>query len=814
MLEGCNRHDPKRAEQAVRQIQSDIQHGPLDHALSLARSNARLWADRDRSEIYLHLKLLEADALLRKGGQAGSANKSLQDLRIAPDMPVLEVQRQILLGQSCIALKQYDEAAKALDRACDQATAQHWDEPLLRALTLKGLLLWQRKQLDSAEAVFRSALKLAERINDPSGRMTALIDVGALLSERSRYDAAVSYLEQALAQQSAGDLQPVSVVLQNLAICYYRLGDFDAALNKIKQAISIQETMNAEGNLISSYGELGNIYQLRGEVPRAVPYYEQALELAVKLHSDRQIELFSLNLATAHIELEEWEQAETLNKQALKIEERIHARDWLPNLQLNTAAIAGHKDAVAGIRKYSEIASAPSKLPPTILWGAHAALAKLYVKTGDKEQAGQHFERALQAIEQKRSELSRPEFKITFLSRLIPFYQDYVAFLIDQGEIGKALEVADNSRARLLAERLNAGLPVAPVSDFRAVARSSNSVLVSYWIAPGRSFVWVVTPDEIHLQPLPESATNIQTLVDSYAAEVERDMRDTARNGSAAGAKLYAAMVEPIRQYLPPGKKVIVVPDGPLHNLNFETLIAPGAGVGAKPHYWIEDVTLSVAPSLALLAQKAVKDTAGRGMLLIGNAEPIEQYLSLPHAEQEIEAIRKHFPSQATKVYVGPAATPSLYKNSHPEQFALIHFTAHADANRESPLDSAVILSKQDDEYKLYGRDVMSTGLHAKLVTVSACKSAGTKAYSGEGLVGFAWAFLHAGANNVIAGLWDVDDSSTARLMDRMYAGLADGDAPDRALRDAKLSLIHGASVNYRKPYYWGPLQVFRRTAQ
>ena len=41
----------------------------------------------------------------------------------------------------------------------------------------------------------------------------------------------------------------------------------------------------------------------------------------------------------------------------------------------------------------------------------------------------------------------------------------------------------------------------------------------------------------------------------------------------------------------------------------------------------------------------------------------------------------------------------------------------------------------------------------------------GAKTYSGEGLVGLSWAFLRAGAHNVVAGLWDVTDLSTANLM-------------------------------------------------
>jgi CHAT domain-containing protein len=107
----------------------------------------------------------------------------------------------------------------------------------------------------------------------------------------------------------------------------------------------------------------------------------------------------------------------------------------------------------------------------------------------------------------------------------------------------------------------------------------------------------------------------------------------------------------------------------------------------------------------------------------------------------------------------------------------------------------------------------MNVPLRASLVTISACRSAGAKTYSGEGLVGLSWAFLRAGARNVVAGLWDVTDESTANLMGDFYAELVKGEPPARALRDAKLRMIasHGA---YRKPFYWGPFQLYAGAAR
>jgi CHAT domain-containing protein len=131
-------------------------------------------------------------------------------------------------------------------------------------------------------------------------------------------------------------------------------------------------------------------------------------------------------------------------------------------------------------------------------------------------------------------------------------------------------------------------------------------------------------------------------------------------------------------------------------------------------------------------------------------------------------------------------------------------------ANQQSPLDSAIILSKGGDTFKLYARDILAVPLKADLVTISSCRSAGARSYSGEGLVGFAWAFLKAGASAVIAGLWDVTDSFTPGMMEILYSQVEAGHPPAEALREAKLTFIR-SNTGFRKPYYWGAFQIYRQ---
>jgi CHAT domain-containing protein len=243
----------------------------------------------------------------------------------------------------------------------------------------------------------------------------------------------------------------------------------------------------------------------------------------------------------------------------------------------------------------------------------------------------------------------------------------------------------------------------------------------------------------------------------------------------------------------------MVTPDSGLHGLNLESLPVPGTS-----RYWVEEVTLSVAPALSLLASRPHTPGPSR-LLVIGDPDATDAaYPKLQYAAAEISAVRRQFGQERAVVVDGARATPAAWREASPGTFSEIHFAAHALANAESPLDSAVLLAGG----KLYAREVMATPLTADLVTVSACRGVGTRLYSGEGLVGFAWVFLHAGARNVIAGLWDVNDQSTSQLMDVLYRELASGKSPADALHTAKVTLARSQG-NLRKPYYWAPFQLY-----
>jgi CHAT domain-containing protein len=98
--------------------------------------------------------------------------------------------------------------------------------------------------------------------------------------------------------------------------------------------------------------------------------------------------------------------------------------------------------------------------------------------------------------------------------------------------------------------------------------------------------------------------------------------------------------------------------------------------------------------------------------------------------------------------------------------------------------------------------------LDADLVTLSACGTALGKEVAGEGMVGFAHAFLQAGARSLLVSLWKVDDAATSLLMQRFYENWWKRDLPKaKALQEAKGWLREweddSGATPYARPYYW-----------
>jgi CHAT domain-containing protein/Tfp pilus assembly protein PilF len=748
-------------------------------------------------------RLLAAELRMGKGEDAAKLAVLSEVPPAGPGYNAVRARQRYLQARLPYSRQNYASAIQILREAQSMAAAAADTGVLLDAQLLEGVCLTRSGKHAEADGVFGKALDTAVRSNDRYHHSGAVFNLGFNRLRQLRFDEALPYFETVAQETGPDALTLHSVALNNEAICYSRLGEFDRAAGAQQQAIEIQQKAEARPFLQQTLAETGNNLILAGKPRDGVRYLEQALALARRLNDRPQAAMWAGNLAVAYIGSGDWDKAASFNDEAISLKQQDHGAETVYNL-LNAALIAagrGQRDSAAGL--FTKCLSA-GKNTPAILWEAHAGLGELYA-SAKPTLANRHFESALATIEQSRSDLLKPEYKISYLSRLMRFYQVYVDALCRRGEWERALEIADSSRARVLAERSNGSAPERlSRAAIRRIAGTAGPLLF-YWLAPERSFAWVLSPEGIHGVELAPAA-EIEKRIAAYRSTVDDTMVDPLATPLLAAAELWDLVVKPVARWLPRGTPIVVLPDGTLNNLNLETLPV----YGSQAHYWIEDVSLRIAPSLSVLADEHARDRqpSRPSLLLIGDPVPPDRSLPrLPSATLEVDSVAREFEGEAKAVYRGKQATPRAYLDGHPEKFSVIHFTAHAIANVESPLDSSVALSSSGLDYKLYARDILDRPIHARLVTMSACRGAGARSYTGEGMVGFAWAFLRAGAGNVIAGLWDVNDESTARLMTNLYAELKSR-SPAGALREAKLSMIR-AGGPWSRPYYWGAFQLY-----
>jgi CHAT domain-containing protein/Tfp pilus assembly protein PilF len=798
----CNERDPLSV--SFEQLQAKLQRGESSAVVDESERQFQRW--RTNAEWSWRFRILEAEALTSKGQSREALELLDKDFPSKLSQTPVGIRRRMIQGFANCFLPNFPEAERLLTEAAELAKDRAPELEGEIALR-RGTLAFLQNDLDQAEALFRSAQSAAHQLGQSFLEANALGSMGLIETRRQHYDRAIDLYNSSLKlSRSLQARTSEAKTLGNLGWNYLRLGDYENANSALQQAEALSGELGLYKDQVIRLLNLGRLSTILSNYALADSYYSRALQAANKLHNKSLTGQALNNLAIISLLNGKLDQAEKYNREALKI--RHENGDRLSELysRLTDARIAAaqHHFVVADTYLLKKIKKTHD---PALAWDTHAELASLYVSENRLSLAEGEFRKSLGMLDQARQAILEDEYRLPFLTSAGDVYTQYIELLVSQKKIREALQVADLSRARTLLDGLEASVPVHPKIIPEQIARQTGAVVFSYWLGPQRSYLWVITSKQVEMFYL-LPAKDIDAAVNAYA-RVLAGPHDVLLDNNSHGQALYRILVEPAQRLISPGSKVLVIPHGSLNRLNFETLIVPGE----NPHYWIEDALIANANSMALL-ERTNKSTPQmkKGLLLIGNPVALgDEFPSLAGAEKEIESIRRNFPTEDQTLITGPEATPGAYIRSRPGEYRLIHFVAHGTASRTRPLDSALILSRNGDLYKLYARDIMHERLNADLVTIASCYGSGTKVYFGEGLVGLSWAFLRAGARHVIAAQWEANDTSTPLLMNMLYSEIKEGADPIVALHNAKLKLLHAKGV-FREPFYWAPFQVYVRS--
>jgi CHAT domain-containing protein len=309
---------------------------------------------------------------------------------------------------------------------------------------------------------------------------------------------------------------------------------------------------------------------------------------------------------------------------------------------------------------------------------------------------------------------------------------------------------------------------------------------------------------------------------------------------------LYESLFKPLEPELWGIKDIIIIPDGELAKIPFESFVVANKEQG-KPVYLLEKYRIKYiqgASTLSILRKHYRRQNSSKHFIGFGDPvydyENFQQgkpengspgtskgdivkeihrdkynreggmYTRLPGSGQEVETIAELFKQQEQKsvVYLRESATEERAKSSDLREFDYIHFSCHGILGDgfQSLILSQTPGSKEDGYLTL--NEIMNCDYQAKLVVLSACQTGTGKMERAEGVMGLTRAVMYAGTPAVVASLWNVSEMGTKELMVKFYTNMLEkGMNKEEDLRQAKLEMIKGNK--YASPYFWSSFVMY-----
>ncbi len=660
-----------------------------------------------------------------------------------------------------------------------------------------GRTLASRGETARALAAGRQAAAQATAIEDRQGEMLGRLLAGEASVAGGEPQAALAELARARELASLlDDRLDEPRILRGLGQAHLALRQPGEAIGELEQAVAAARAAGSPGRLLEALTALAAAERSLGRLEEARARVEEALPLVESLRvAETDPELRASLLASKHqafeleidllMDLDRREPGRGHAGEALEASERSRARSLLDLLE--EAGTGGGRG-----------------IDPGLYDRERALLVRLNAKTGRldgllRQAAAEDHRRAAE--------------------------REVRSVLEDLVQVEAAIRRADPRYAMLNQPRTASSRELQALLD-------GETLLLEYSLGAEHSYLWLVDRRSVSGFELPPQAR-----IEAAARQLYGRLSVLAPGdgGGEAAAALGRMLLGPAAGKLG-SKRLIVVADGELQYIPFGALPDPERGgstsllarheiVGApsgsavvlerrlaRPHAAPRLVAVLADPVFDRSDPRVAASGAGGAGGAASSAErsPVRSsatFLRLPWTRREAEAIGAVAPAGQSLLALGFRASLETARSAELARYRIVHFATHGVVDSQTPSLSGLMLSRVGErgapiEGFLGLRDIYDLRLGADLVVLSGCETALGKQVRGEGLVGLTQGFLYAGARQVLASLWRVEDRSTAELMSRFYrALLVDGRPPAAALRQAQLAIRRDR--RWRAPYYW-----------
>jgi tetratricopeptide (TPR) repeat protein len=310
-------------------------------------------------------------------------------------------------------------------------------------------------QYERAIDFHQQSLAISREIKFRQGEANSLGNLGNAYYSLGQYERAIDFHQQCLAiKREIKDRQGEANSLGNLGLAYDSLGQYERAIDFHQQSLAISREIKDRLGEGASLGNLGNAYLSLGQYERAIDFHQKSLAIKREI-KHRLGEANSLgSLGNADRCLGQYERAIDFYKQSLAISREIKHRlgeaTCLNDIGITYCKLQQPDKAIEKFRDCLKIAT-PETMPVEC-FTVGSNLGNIGFLQGNWHLALEGYEPALQAVEQLRKGSTTDQRRQEIIAEAFSVYANAVQCYINLKQYDKAVETAERSRARHLAD--------------------------------------------------------------------------------------------------------------------------------------------------------------------------------------------------------------------------------------------------------------------------------------------------------------------------------------------------------------------------
>jgi CHAT domain-containing protein/Tfp pilus assembly protein PilF len=717
-------------------------------------------------------------------------------------------------------------------------------EYFAQGLFTVGMVVHERGDLAQAEGYYRRALAVWEKTAPESVYVAeALESLGRLERDRGDLARAEEYQRRAIAidrKRAPGGLD-LALALSDLGDVLLAKGELPEALECHQQALAMREKLvPGSGEHADSLAAMAGIMRRQGKSDAAARYYQQVLDplenqVAHLGGGDELRATFRARYASYYKDYIDLLVGQKQFDLAFQVMERFRARSLLETLAVARAEIRKGADPTL-LRQQRDLqaslAAKTQRRAELLATKGHDAelevldkeihnLHSHYQEVEDRIRVSSPSYAALlhpQPISAKDVQEQLLDEDTMLLEYSLGEERSYVWALTPTSvvayELPKRSDIEEAAREtyRLLTARdeihtqENAIQKQARLERARQAYRDKAAVLSRMVLGPIASQIEnnkrLLIVSDGALQYIPFAALpNPQTATASPEGRGE-PLLLKHEIVNLPSATVLAALRQP-RERKKPSKEIAVLAD-PVFAKDDARVRAGQGNSGKAIHRHADQSRGEVTGS----SRSASTEQLARVVADIPSVSRGGAYLGrLPFSRLEARDILSLLPSEQTMQALDFRASRATALSPDLAQYRIVHFATHGLLDSGHPEWSGLVFSLvsptgKPEEGFLGLEDVYNMTLSADLVVLSACNTGLGREIQGEGLVGLTQGFMYAGAPQIVASLWSVNDAATAELMGRFYRAMEQKKmSPVAALRQAQIEIL--AQKRWSDPYFW-----------